>query len=528
MIRSTRALVLVPVAALAVLAVGCGDDSSGPSIVTDCPEAAVWMQALSDSLAAIPDNPGTDFVQNLRYDDIRDGFDAALAGNADCTIAHLGSALMDILEINYDATLWALIDSLENHFDSPGPSPPGGLHLRRGSPILHNQFALLATAPTEMMRRSALAVPSNISVAQAQLIFENTVIPALTSAIGHLQSAEAGGGPTFLITVEDETNEIDLGEVYLFHAGLHAARAAFRIATAYDYGVPGSDGTYDWIDEIDGIEDCQETGYFELTRGGPTYRAVQIYYEHSAGSASQDSIGVSVVQYNLENRAAFLTQRNGGMAAAFDDIVTARDLLELAAASIRGETDDQTNDAVRIADLVDIDNDIASPDPNRPNFAENFTTIEDVLTWVDQVLSGPYQVSEDGDVGPLQFTVDLSGFFHNAPTDWKALLPYHQFKDPATWLTDEQRSSNTFPTSYGTPVYVYDCNLGPQFRTDVVEKTEEWRTVKMDPIQFTDSGGTPIDLGVEKVPHMPDYTLGGLFPGADRAKWLEIHTNAGW
>lgn len=530
MVRSTRTFpFLAPVVLLLALAPGCGDDSSGPSVITDCPEAAVWMQALSDSLAAIPDNATTDYVQNLNYDAIRNGLDMALADNPDCGIAHLGSALMDVLEINYDATLWAFIDSVDAYDNASGPAPPGGLHLRRGSPILRNQFALLATAPTEMMRRSATAVPSNLTVAQVQMIIEDTIIPAISSALGHLQAAEAGGGPTFLVTVEDETNEIDLGDVYLFHAAMHAARAAFRIAIAYDYGIPGEDGTYDWIDDIRNQQDCYEVGYFQQTRGGIQYDAYQIYYEHSFGSAAQDSIGIATVQYNLENRSAFLTLRRDVMEAAFQDILDARDLLESAAAAIRGETDDQTNDAVRIADLVDIDDDLASPDPDRPNFAEDFTTVEDVLDWIDQVLSGPYAVSEDGRNGPIQFTVDLHALFHDAPADWKALLPYHRFKDPATWLTEETRSSFTSPTVYGTPVYVYDCDAGSIFRTDVIQRIEEWRTVNVDFVEFLDGpGGAPIDLGTEKVPYFPDYTLGGLFPGADRAKWVEIATNAGW
>jgi hypothetical protein len=531
MARLFRFLAATPLALLLALAAGCGS-SSNPTgnNNTPPPDVDALFQALSDSLAAIPDHPSTDFVKNIRYPGIRTGFDAVLAADPTNRKGHLGSALLDLIEVNYNARLWAFVDSLQNYGDD-GTARVAipGIHFRRDSPILGNQFTLLATAPRELMRQALTVIPSNLTVAEFQQILETVVIPALTSALNHLNVADGGGGSMdpIHVQVEDESTEIDMGELLFFHAATHAARAAFRIATAYDFGLPGPDGTYGWVDDERAFDGCHDINHFEPIGGGsPNYRAVRIHYSHAHYQAAADSLLFSVLQWNLEHRPAFLAQRNGGMSAAFDDVSAARDLIAAAVTAIHAESDDQTDDIVKIVNLTDIDSDIATAN-DKPNFATNFTTIEDVLGWVGQVLTGPYDVDEDGSSGPIQFTVDLSTFFHAAPTDWKALLPYHTFKDPDTWLSDDLKSQYDEAVTPGTPWYLYYCDGTWEMRVDVAEYHHEERDVSADPVEFTNELGMPIDLGTAKIPYLPDYTLGGLFPGADRDKWLEIYTNSG-
>ena len=44
-----------------------------------------------------------------------------------------------------------------------------------------------------------------------------------------------------------------------------------------------------------------------------------------------------------------------------------------------------------------------------------------------------------------------------------------------------------------------------------------------DILQFLDGeGGNVIDLEAERFPYMPDYTLGGLFPGQTRQDWIDL------
>jgi hypothetical protein len=528
--RSRAALVLMLALGLgaSALLTGCGDDD-GPVVVQDLPDAVALMQALADSLANIPDDPDEDDIRPRRYTVIRNGFDAILAADPSNRIAHLGVGILEVLEINYDADLWAFLDDLIDYSDSTsGRSSSGGLFVRLGSPILRNQFTLLATAPRELMRRSMRAIPSSLTVARAQALIDSVVIPALTESITHLEQAEADGGPVFNLTVEDESYEIDIGEIYAFHAATHAARAAFRLLTAYDLGLPGPDGTYGWIDTMNDIPTCERDGEFELVSADSS-RRISINYGQDPGSAAKDSVGVAIIQYNLEQRPDFLRQRTGGLAGVLADMRRIRELLSLGVAAVKGESDDQMNDVIKIVDLTDIDQDIANAtDP--PNFAENFTTIEDVLNWVNQILSGPYDVQEDGEFGPIEITVDLAGFLGNAPLDWNSLLPFHQFRPPASWVEADTTLDVTFGSPYGVPHSVIDCETGVEtWRSDVFETRRLDINYSVNPIEFLDGpGGSVIDLDVVKIPYFDNYTLGGLFPGATRATWETIRDNAGW
>lgn len=526
----------------ALLATGCSDDPTKPK--DDVPPgpvseadsiATVWMQALADSLAAIPDDQDSDFYQTIRYDAIRAGFDTALQVNDTSPVAHLGSGLLDIVEINYSSEVWTLVDSLLTYEDAAAPpAGPGsvdpGIFLGNGSPILRNQFTLLATVPREYLRLSTLRVPANLTVAELQAVILSTVLPALDSAIAHFQAAEAAS-PVFALTVEDETYEVDLGEIYFFHAGVHAARAAFNILTAYDVDLFGPDGTYGWIDEARDLSRCDGYGYFEPIGGGSPYnRAVNVQYPYrSPLEGAQDSVAVSVLRHNLESPGStFLTKRSNALADAWQDLLTLRDLLEAGVAAVRAESDAQENDVIRLADLLDVDNDIATGS-GKPNFAQNFMTIEDVLAWVETVMIGPYLVQEDGDLGPLTITVNLSALFNSSPADWKTLLPYHRFTAPDTWITMSPSYSYTIPSTPGFSYCLLDCSGVQTCDSNVAEFRYDGFDVDLEFLELLDGpGGNPIDLDVEKVPYLPDYTLAGLFPGAGRAKWIEIFTNAGW
>lgn len=513
-------------ASLLALAFGCGD--SGTNVDGhDMTSADSLFQALSDSLAAIPKDPSTAFVKSIRYTDIRNGFNTVLAFEPGNRKAHLGSALLDLIEINYNSRLWAFIDSVDTYGDGTARSAIPGIHFRRGSPILGNQFALLATAPRELLRQTIQGIPDNLTVAEVQGILRDVVLPALNSALGHLDAADGGGGnmEPIYVNVEDETDEIDMGEVLFFHAATYAARAGLRMLTAYDFSLPGDDLTYGWIDNMRDLDGCSSPGMFEEIGTSGDWRAIHRYYfDRAPYQASEDSVIVAVAKWNLENRAAFLTQSYGGMSEAFDDLMATRDYVAAAVAAIRGETDadGQENDIIKLSQLTDIDSDIANGS-DKPNFAASFQTIDDVLDWLDnEVMSGQLVVSEDNDHGcPMTFTVDLPGFFHSAPTDWKTMLPYHRFEAPGDWITDEISGPpyvQPHTGSYG----LWDCGNTYLTHDNVTEVVMEYRKVSFDPLVFTNGSGGDIDLDVEKIPYLPHPDMGGLFPGATRDTWLQL------
>ncbi|MBD3335625.1 MAG: hypothetical protein GF355_08920, partial [Candidatus Eisenbacteria bacterium] len=529
-------LPLVPFLIFALIQ-GCSEDPTDPNgddggCTTEltAADSVAWraMQALGDSLEKLPDvydwdDVDWDYYEGLRYHEIRDDMDRALQMSSESRVAHLGSAILDVIEINYDPDVWEMLDSLVAYIDDDDdPVPPGvdgvvpaGLHIRPGSPILGNQFSLLASAPGELARRTLFGVPGNLTVARAQELIDDVLMPSVDSALEHLDQVLTEDCLEIRIELEDEVNEIDMGEVYLFDAALRAARAGLKIATSYNLELLGPDGTYNWIDDIRNADECDEFGYLEPY--DDQYRIITVYRDRT--QASQDSMMISILQYNLEQSPEFLSRRDNRMASAYADLQAARDQLAAGVAAIREEQDGQTDDIVKIADLVELDEEIQE-ERDRFRFSENFTTIEDVLEWIDEVLTGTYHVSEEGDFGEIEFDVRLSALFNSPPASWREYLPYYRFKPASQWLVWEYDS------------YVYDTN--PDFeecyttcsgetycQTGVVQR--EWRDYDYDfePLDFLDGpGGDPVDLDEVTLPYVPDYTFGNLFPGATRDTWL--------
>ncbi|MBU1700985.1 MAG: hypothetical protein KJ970_20835 [Candidatus Eisenbacteria bacterium] len=515
------------------LCIGCSDDPTEPDgngvphgdVTTADSMATHWMQALADSLEIIPDNEDADSYRAVRYTEIRDGMDAALEVNSDSPIAHIGCALLDIIEVNYDPELWEVIDSLIAYDDEnkSALASTGGIYFRPGSPILRNQFTLLATAPRELARRTLTGIPGNLTLARAQEILEELVMPAFDSAIQHLAAAEENAEPVINLQLEDEIYEIDLGDILMFDAALHAARAGICIAISYELDLFDRAGGYGWIDEINDLDLCESFGYSE-PYGAGSRRVVHVWSERN--DAARDSLAISVLQYNLEERFGFLSLRDNRMSVAYDNLLTLRDKLEEAVAAIRAETDNQNDDIIKIVDLTDLDDEIDDAG-NKPRFAESFTTIEDVLNWVETVLTGTYHIDEEADYGDIEIDVNLSMLFTNAPNNWKEYIPYYRFKDPQDWLDwhwyaygwDVSPRTECFSTCEGP-----DSCLANVTRIEYLNGEYD-----LDFIELLDGpNGDPIDLNEVIIPYVPDYSFGGLFPGATRDTWLDIAEAAGW
>jgi hypothetical protein len=493
--------------------------------------ASYWLQALSDSLDALPDDGSRDDYRGIRYTRIRQGMDDAFAISSTSRVAHLGSALLDVIELNYSPELWAFIDSLGNYADedpAPGLAAVQGLYLGSGSPILRNEFALLATAPCELLRWSMRGIPANLTIMRAQELLADPVIPALSSAIDHLGAAEGEEEVNILIQVEDEIHEIDLGEVYFFDAALHAARAGLGILTAYDLDLPGPDGTNGWIEEIRTLADQRNRWYGVTTPipGTAYFRLTQINADYAEAEA--DSVVFTIVQHNYEERSGFLSLQGPQMEQAYADVRQVRAKTAAAVSSIRGETDPQENDVIRIADLVDLDSDIANAE-ERPNFAEGFTTIEDVLNWIETVLTGSYHISEDGQNGPIELDVNLSSLFMNAPSNWRDVLPYFEWTPAEDWVDRSYSQGPGIPVTPGQVICYDDIDGVRVCRSDIAEIVYRYETGSLgEVVKLLDPQGSPIDLGEAKVPYFPDYTFRGLFPSATRQTWLDLVEAAGW
>jgi len=524
--RTGAPLSVVVAAVLAVAAVlpGCESEGDGdlPTDTLPPEEAEELFQELSDEVTSFED---LDDLEAADLADLRTRFEAHVADDPDSGPGHLGLALIALLEVNADDDLWAFVDSVMaiEDDDEPGEGRTRrGLYLDDRSPIIGNELELLASSARELGARviGERRFPDNVGLGQAQMLLEDTVIPALTEAIEHVEAAEAS--PDFTIPIEEdgETHEIDLGELYAFHAALHAARAAFHIVTGWDVDILDAAGTYDWIDPLLELDLCDESVELEPVEGGirwiTTYQDVE--------SATVDSTIVSMLIRNLTDRPDFLTPRGTHLADAADDLADLVARLQDAVAAIRGETDDQADDLIKIGDLLDLDAEIDDAD-DRPDFAAGWSSIEDVLEWAETVATGTFSLVEETPDGTLELDVNLSAFLSSDPA-LRDLLPYHSFTDPATWVSWQVEYESCFQFGEPSTWCEHICDV-EMCEDDVVEAC--WIDIgdRLEFVTLLDGpGGDPLEA--DAFPFFPDYTMSGLFPGADRDTWLDAAEALGW
>lgn len=503
---------------------GCESEGDGDDMPTDTnpPEdGAELFQELGDEVTSFED---LDDLEAADLADLRARFEGHLADDPDSGPGHLGLALISLLEVNADDDLWAFVDSVMaiDDEDDEGRGPRRGLYLDDRSPIIGNELELLASSARELGARvyGERRFPDNVGLGQAQELLEDTVIPALTEAIDHVEAAEDSPDFTIPIEVDGETHEIDLGEIYAFHAALHAARAAFHIVTGWDVDLLDAAGTYDWIDPLLDLDLCEESVELEQLRGG--VRWIQTYQDFE--SATTDSTIVAMLIRNLTERPAFLTPRGTHLADAADDLAGFVARLQDAVDAIRAEGDDQADDLIKIGDLMDLDAEIAEGD-DRPDFAAGWTSIEDVLDWAETVATGTFSLVEETPDGTLELDINLSAFLFSGPA-LRDLLPYHEFTDPATWVSWEVEYENCF--EWGEPGTWCDQICDEQVcEDDIIEVC--WIDIgdRLDFITLLDGpGGDPLEE--DAFPFFPDYTMSGLFPGADRDTWLDAAEALGW
>lgn len=494
--------------------------------------AGYWFQALSDSMAGYTDDlPDPDEVRELNLDDARTGFEEALDNDPNNASAHLGLALVSLIEVNYNEDLWAMVDSLDT-VTKDGVELDRYSHELAVNPLrdrlLGHQFRILAEAPLIYVQQ-VKTVPPNLTVHNLQIIIHNAILPKLSEAITHIGHVEAAGDFTLAIEVDGDVIEIDKGEVFFFDAALRALRAGLRIMTAYSVDIFGPDGTYDWIEDLlDAPRDWYESEVVPGPASGDTLKVTHYY------SAAQDSLLIAILQYNLSPGSSFLTLHTDpysgrtAMQNAALDLGSVLGKLESALDYIRNEDDPQDNDIIQIGMLEDLDGEIGNC-TDCPSFAQDWQTVEDVINWLQSVLSGPYTLHEEIEPGVfLDLTVNISALFVTPVADWKTKLPYHAWYDPATWISQEEDwwTSDWDPTGGDYCTWIDDSMECFSNIDWVVWYTFE-DFIGDPPVVLLDGpGGSEIDPEQE-FPYFPDYTFGGLFPGMDRQDWLDLFETLG-
>jgi hypothetical protein len=332
---------------------------------------------------------------------------------------------------------------------------------------------------------------------------------------------------------------IDLGEIYVFDAALHALAASFEMAVAYDVDLYGPDGTYGWVDDLREITDsdygCAST--YDLTpvdSDSVQQYDLDLYYVSGESDAHAESLMVRVLHHNLANRPAFLGLRGDGsvMASAGQDLLGTVGKLEAAVDFIRNREIETEENVIKLTDLTDIDEGLGDPDV--PNFAKDFTTVEDVLDFTRSLLTGVVPFSEE--LGPdritFAWTMDLGRLFTSPVANVKTLLPHHRWNLPTgNWISILDYINYSFDNqgySYSFDVWDGEGCIW-QYVYGIQWITWHTRTYDLDwggqePLLLLDGpGGNPIDLDIERFPYFPDYTFNGLFPDmGSRQRWLDL------
>jgi hypothetical protein len=538
---------------LSFILIQCGDDTVEPPPPEPLTQAEMqeadsiagtWFEALYDTLMSLGD-VSTDDLKNLKFTAMRSGFEEALDIEGGNELGHLGLALIELLEVNYSEDLWAFVDSMESWLDNVNVSipmpPPPDFSANRHRTAIGNQFQLMVEMPMITVAR-AVSAPDNISFDNFQTIIEHDIIPKLSNAIGHLNAVERHDTTEIRLCspYEDFTEcvRIDMAEIKVFNAGFYALRSAMYSAIAYDMDLFGPDGTYGWVEELasDRFPGVPPWGCceYEVVELGAVDDLNMVCYEFSSLSkALQDSLLISILHHNIENRRDYLRLRNGGASLknAHSDILAAFAKLEQAAAFIRDDDREETEEnVIKLADLTDFDNDLEN-DPGKPNFMDGWTQLEDVIDFGQDLLSGPVSFTEEIAPGTdYTWRIDFSRMFLDPVNDWNDMLPYYRWNLPSgAWIESIDGYTNDWDNGgWEWGFYAWDGEecawVDLESIGNVHEGEMRWRFDSSDFLVLLDGpNGDPIDPSTEFL-YFRDYTFNGLFPEMrNHADWQALY-----
>lgn len=342
---------------------------------------------------------------------LRGEFQGALAKDPNNGMANFGMAMSLLMSVQYDSEVQKELGSAQGQ----------GAMLARAS-----QWTL-----AQAQNQQALDLSEDnltLSAPKLQSYVESKLLPRLDSARSFLNRAIANQGSSdwTIITNDQDTVDIDNGDLNVASAGLNGVRAALNLVCLYDINLSDASGTMAWVDQAKAFD--------------------------RQGSYNQrDSVFASVAQYNL-NRSSFLTWRSGKNASTIQsDLNNAIEDLKKASAFIRAEKDDQSHDLIKQRILLEMDQDYASNLSGTNGF--NGNTVDGALARIKDILNGGTITQT---MKGQSVSIKPSAFFNPGIRDLKALLPKYAFKPANSWIqvtTDYGYTSTNFE-----PVYLVDAN----------------------------------------------------------------------
>ncbi len=469
------------------------------------------MNDEADRLSTVEDiSTQDDVLLESKFDEIEAKFQKALEYDDDNPMANLGMSILEILRLNYDPEFWALQDDMQDFGNLP-------------KSLLNHQFEFLSRVPSIMVKNYTMDSKSVLSIKRFQDFIINSVNPRLESSLGYLNKAvNLADSSAIMIDTGEEFVEIDCGEIYAYRASIKLLNAAFYMLTAYNWDLIGADGTYNWIDQTNAdyapASFNPDQPYNYTVENQVAKLHYWDYWDRDEYSMPyRDEVAAKTLKHNLENNPAFATLNQTRLTKAKNNILGAAADLTSGIDYIENETDDQSNDIIKLQYISDLNEDISNHDPDNPPFMQSWTEVGDVIDWLESLISGGNFTTTTPD--DIEFTVNLSAFFNGAIPDLKDVKPYYHWNSSTgTWLELESNMGSWETSSYS--FYYYNDLIVLTSLTSVEEYGDYH---KLNAGYFTNASGVEIADG--ETPYFPDYTFGGMFPNMTRTKFIQLFGN---
>ncbi|NLW33086.1 MAG: hypothetical protein GXY77_16705 [Fibrobacter sp.] len=411
---------------------------------------------------------------------------------------------------------------------------------------------LLAESPKILVAQTKKpSFPAFITINFIQGIVEDDIIPRLNEVVSACKRLESNN-VSINLNAFDENFELDVGDIYMFEAGIRLVRAALGFFITYDMDLYSPDGssTIKWIDNL---YDNYTEGRCVYRLKGDTLHEIWVYDVTKYTEPLCD-----VMQYNLK-RSGFLCIRRENHEAVYEDLLAVPQLVKTGIESIKSESDDQEDDLITGGGIFDFEEDMADfstgmiEEGFSSDLAKHFKSPGSLMDFITDILTNEYTFSETIDGYDITMTVNLSNWFTNPVEDLRTLYPKHRLlkgDDRYVSMTSVRDKYSTDDNSF----YVYENDVIDIPESKIASITnDEWgnkevilnnyfsycividSTVSCMSYSLVDDDGNDITFemieeifndqqALEKYfPYFNDYTINGLFPKMeDRSDWIDF------
>ncbi|MBL8025577.1 MAG: hypothetical protein JNL74_04155 [Fibrobacteres bacterium] len=487
--------------------------------------------SLNNAMTSMSNDP-QNFVEDGNFSSLRDSFKLALQLDPTNTQANIGYAMASLMTIQTSPDVKKAIDSLSGSVST--------------TPKTVSQMARIAFAKGTALPKTLASdptVPSFLTYSYVQGVIESVVLPVLNDAIASVNRIQANADFTYTFNVDGEQVKIDAAEIYVFESVLRFTRASFGMMCAYnvDFYTSSNDRTYSWVDEVQAIEDIGWRNIYRLSN--------DTLYELSVSDDRKTEMYMFRLLKTNYERADFLTIRSPYHAQIKKDLIAIPEKLKAALQSVRAEQGVMSYDLWKPTDLEGMDEFFTDAESSLVEegisaaLASKFATPETFLTFVKEILSGPYTINEVVDGKPFVLKINLTGFFDNPVQDLRTLLPKFKWYPEAVWSkADNYNNDYGWTSSYGynsITLWDNDTLIAPANRIDSIAPNGDFGTTYffttpyrtqmyadssyyIEPVTLIRDDGSEFNMeDSEELPYFNDYTFAGTFPDmTTRAKWL--------